>query len=194
MMMMDSSSRRRSGMDKSVREELDEAKAEFDKLKSQLDDVQKDYTEKSDERIDAMSALFQILDIIGKSEWRKQQKADKLADDAWKLSEECQARAKTQLDKLEAATHREMMASKAENEEAMNDMSASCQWEDTTNQYLRQIKQLKRDINNRQNYLDFESKTKEDVVKATKKVIAMLNKECDDKDLIKKVKKTAGFS
>ena len=67
-------------MDKSLREEFDEAKAEFDKLKGQLDEVQEKYTEMSDKRIEAMSAMFQAIDVIGKSEWRKQQKADKLAD------------------------------------------------------------------------------------------------------------------
>eukprot|EP00797_Seminavis_robusta_P013690 Sro209_g087470.1 n/a (139) ;mRNA; r:82241-82657 len=138
--------------------------------------------------------MFQILDIIGKSEWRKKQSSDKLTDDAWKLSEDCQARARAQMDKLEMATDRDMRITKEENDVAMNDMSASSQLEDTTNQFNRQNKQFVRDIKNRQAYLAGETKTKEDFVKATKLVVAMLKKECNDKDLIAKVEKTAALS
>ncbi|CAB9520798.1 expressed unknown protein [Seminavis robusta] len=190
---MDSSSRRH-GMDKSLREEYDEEAAENKKLRNQRDEAQKVYLEMADERLEAQSAMFAVLDIIGKSEWRKKQPTDKLVDDAYKLSEECQARARTQMDKLEQATERDMRITKAENDEGMNDMSAASQLEDTTNQFIRQNKQFIRDIKNRQDYLAGETKTKEDFVNATKKVIATLKKECDDKDLIAKVEKAAMLS
>lgn len=189
-------SAQRRDMDKSLRDQYDDEVAENTPLKTQVQEIQKKYLNQAEDRLEAQRTLFHILNLIQKSEWRHskdndKKETDELVDEAFKLSKECESRARTLMDQLEEFAERDMRTNKAEAQEAMNDLSASSQLEENLGKFKRQNNQLKRDIKNRQIHLEGETKIKQDFQTATKKVVAMIKAKCNDKALVEQVVKAA---
>lgn len=167
----------------STRTQYAEEVKKNERLKNQVQDVQSQYIRQAEDRLEVTRALYQMLSILQKSDWRKEKfSREKLVESTQKLADDCQARARKHLDELEAYTQKDMKINQAEADEAMNDLSASSQLEDVLGKFVRQNNQLERDIKGRQVHFETEQEMTKDYIAVALKVAKMIEDRVGEKD------------